>query len=319
MKININIVKTDKVCYISDCNALPGDYDYNYHRSQLTDIFFDGEKPKETYLKNWLQIKKYPTKMQKYVNRPDINKRYELKSIDLQSDKLPLVIKYEDKEKYDGSVIESLYEFKSDKQEPVLEDVECEFNVLFEIENYEFPPVINYNVIKEYNSSKVKVTNLDIEHQFIDKMIFPEIMLPSRPCSISSKNFYDIVRQYVINNIDTKVARITSNYDFCFTVKKIIPLIEPESFTYQKYFARTKKERSKIHYAIKETKEVEIFEMTHDQQKYQSYTVLQGLFAQNEHELKEKIDTFLSDLIETINKPLKLCPHCNGSGYEEQV
>ena len=152
-----------------------------------------------------------------------------------------------------------------------------------------------------------------------DKMIFPEIMLSSRPCSISSKYFYDIISQYVINNIDTKVARITSNYDFCFTVKKVIPLIEPERVTYQKYFARTKKERAKIHYAIKEVKEVEIFEMTHDQKKYQSYTVLQGLFAQNEHELKEKIDTFLSDLIETINKPLKLCPHCNGSGYDSQT
>jgi len=314
--MKINIVKTDKICYISDCNSLPGNYDYNYHRSQLTDMLFDGEKPKETYLKNWLQIKKYPTKMQKYVNRPDINKRYELKSIDLQSDKLPLVIKYEDKEKYDGSVIESLYEFKSDKQEPVLEDVECEFNVLFEIENYEFPPVIDYKVT---DNKKNKITNVDVKHQLFDKMIFPEIMLSSRPCSISSKYFYDIIRQYVIKNIDTKVARITSNYDFCFTVKKVIPLIELERVTYQKYFARTKKERSKIHYAIKETKEVEIFEMTHDQENHQSYTVMSGITAENEHKLKEKIDIFLSDLMATINKPLKLCPHCNGSGYEEQV
>ena len=318
--MKINMVKTDKVCYISDCDYLPGDYSYNYHRSQLTDILFDGKQPKETYLKNWLQIEKYPNKIQRYVNQPDINKRFELKNKEMESEKLPLIVKYKNKGDFDEDVIANLYIPKSDKQEPVLQDVECEFNILFEIQNYELPPTIDYSVLKKvgWDEKKVKITNVNIKHQLLDKMIFPEIVLSSRPCSISSHDLYCIVRQYIKDNIDNKVARITSDYDFCFTVKKIVPLLEPVKFTYQNYFARTKRERSKIHHAVQKEKEITIFEMTHDQRKYESYPVLPGISAESEHELKEKIDTFLADLIKTINKPLELCEHCNGSGYKDE-
>jgi hypothetical protein len=57
--------------------------------------------------------------------------------------------------------------------------------------------------------------------------------------------------------------------------------------------------------------------MTHDQSKYNNYTVIPEMTANSESELKEKVDTWLESLIECINKPLCQCPHCQGSGYLE--
>jgi hypothetical protein len=214
-----------------------------------------------------------------------------------------------------------LYSYKEDKQDPVLVDVECEIKIVMEVDNYELPATINYNAIKRdmFSDKKFIITNQMIDHQLFDKIIFPEIMLHTRPCSISSQKLYMLVRQYIIDNIDNKVAKITSNYDFCFTVKKIVPLLLPENISYHNIFAKTKKERNKIYYKTKEFKEIEIFEMTHEQSKYNNYTVIQPIFADNELELKNKIDEFLSSLIEIINKPLHMCPECNGTGYIDSI
>lgn len=317
--IKINMVKTNIGCFISDCLAVNG-YDWNYHRSKLKDLLFDGEKATPTFSANWMQIKKYPSKIQKFEHVPSINRRYELKDKDLVSAKMPVIINYEDMENYDENIF-VLYEYKEDEQEPILVDVECEISIVMEVENFELPPVIDYKAIQKvsFSDQVFNITNQNVNHQLFDKLIFPEIMLHTRPCSISSQNLYCLVRQYIKDNIDTKVAKITSDYDFCFSVKKVIPLIEPQTVSYQNIFARTKKERNKIHYTTHKFKEVDIFEMTHDQRKYDNYTVIQPIFADNEQELKNKIDSFLDNLITIINQPLVMCSHCNGTGYTTEV
>jgi hypothetical protein len=316
--LKINMVKTDNECFISDCMAISG-YDWNYHQSKLKDFYFDGKLPTSTFSPNWVMIEKYPTTIQQLCGMPDINHRYKIKDKDMISSKLPEIINYEDKNDYSEDILYSLYEHKSNKQEPVLKDVKCEIDIVMEVENFKMPPKIDYNAIKkiDYSNREFRITNKNINHQLFDKLIFPEIMLHSRPCSISSHDLYCLVRQYIRENIDTKVAKITSDYDFCFTVQKVVPLIEPENVTYQNIFARTKKERNKIHYSVKSFKEFEIFNMTHDQSKYEDYRVIQPIFADNEEELKNKIDEFLQNLIEIINKPLELCPYCNGTGYKD--
>ena len=45
-------VKTDKGCFISDCFATSG-YDYDYHRTVIDKLIFNGKKATETYYKNW--------------------------------------------------------------------------------------------------------------------------------------------------------------------------------------------------------------------------------------------------------------------------
>jgi len=313
------MVKTDKCCYITDCIATEG-YDWNYHRSVLKDILFDGEKPTTTFCPNWLMIKQYPQTIQQFEKVPAVNRRYELNDNELASEKLPNIIKYEDKDNFDENIF-YLYEYKEDKQEPILVDVEHEIKIIMEVKNFELPSVINYKAIKKdfISDKEFEITNQDVKHQLFDKIIFPEIMLHTRPASLSSYQVYCLVRQYVKDNIDNKVARITSDYDFCFTVKKIIPLLEPETISYQNIFARTKRERSKIHYKTHSFKEVTIFEMTHAQSKYQGYTVINPIYADNELELKNKIDEFLYNLITIINRPLELCSNCNGTGYMGEI
>ena len=153
----------------------------------------------------------------------------------------------------------------------------------------------------------------------LDKMIFPEIIIHSRPCSLDSKQVYDITRQYIIDNINKDIAKITSNYDFCFEVKKIIKRVEPKTYETYNIFARTKKARSKTHYKVSEYKEIQIFEMTNENEKYKGYTPISAIYANNENELKEKLDDFLEDLINFINTPIEECEHCKGTGYKQDI
>jgi hypothetical protein len=318
--LNILCVKTDKGCFISDCGATSG-YDYNYHRTQLDKLFFNGKNPTGTYYPNWYYIDSYPTTIQREVRGACVNERYELIDTTLESDKMPLVIPHEDHEKYNYSVIESLYKYTYDREPDYMEDVECNIQVVCEIDNYTFPPKFEYSAIARtgWNDSYYTIKNANVEHQMLDKMIFPPVLLHNRPCKLSSKQMYDITRQYILTHIDNSVAKITSNYAFCFEVKKLVPLIEPETITYQNIFGRTKKERNKIHTAIKKYEEKSIFEMTHEQEKYKGYSVIPEMYADSEAELKEKVDTWLEGLMEIINKPLCQCPHCQGTGYIDDI
>lgn len=318
-KLIIMCIKTNKGCFISDCTATNG-YNYDYHRTKLNDLLFDGKKPSSTYDKNWYYIEQYPTYIQKEMSGECINKRYELKDKSLASDKMPKVIPYEEVNNYNSDIL-SLYSYEYDQAPNYIEDIPCDIQVICEIDNYNFPPKIEYNAISKigWSECQYKIENANVEHQILDKIIFPEVLLHERPCKLTSKQMYDITRQYILEHIDNSVAKITSNYDFCFEVKKLIPLIEPETIKYQNIFARTKRERSKIHTTVKKYAEKTIFEMTHEQKKYDNYSVIPEMHANNEAELKEKVDTWLEGLMEVINKPLCQCPHCNGTGYIEEI
>jgi excinuclease UvrABC ATPase subunit len=234
---------------------------------------------------------------------------------------MPRVIPYNKIEEYNWDVIGTLYEYKFDEAPNYLDDSQCDIQVVCEIDNYNFPPKINYEAIEKCNWDTVQytITNTNVKHQMLDKMIFPEILLHERPCKFTSKQMYDITRQYILDHIDNSVAKITSNYDFCFTVKKLIPLIEPKIITYQNIFATTKRERNKIHTTVKKFEEKEIFEMTHDQRRYDNYTVIPEMCANSEAELKEKVDAWLEGLMEIINEPLCQCPQCQGTGYIGEI
>ena len=313
-------IKTDKGCFISDCLSTSG-YNYDYHRTDIVDLIFNGKKATETYCKNWYYIEEYPSLIQRKQEGDIINKRYELGNNSLASEKLPAVIPYDKKDDYDCNVIDSLYLYKYDREPSYLEEVQYDIQVICEIENYNFPPKINYTGIHKQNYSDCQyfITNANVQHQMLDKMIFPEVLLHERPCKLTSKQMYDITRQYIIEHIDNSVAKITSNYDFCFEVRKLIPLIEPETITYNNIFARTKRERNKILTTIKKYEEKSIFSMTDDKAQYKGYPVIPELCANSETELKEKVDMWLEGLMELINKPLCQCPQCKGTGYLDDI
>ncbi|EOE7205221.1 TPA: hypothetical protein SOK69_001689 [Clostridioides difficile] len=319
--MNIYMVKTNKECFITDCDIFRG-YNYECHRTKLTNLYFDGEKPKETYCKNWYVIDKYPKKIETELIEYT-NERYEIYNKNIICEKFPEIIRKEDVDKFDFDISE-FYTFKRDKLPIRLVEVEnVNVEVIMELDNFKMPNKIEYAVEREISYSKdthlYTITNADVKHQMLDKIIFPEIMLSSRPCKLTSKQMYDITRQYIKENIDLSKAKITSDYDFCFEVKKIIQLTEPQKITYQDIFAKTKKERNKIKHRTKEYKEVGIFSMTHNQKNYGVYTAIDGMYANNENELKEKIDTWLKGVVDIINKPLVQCEHCNGTGYIDEI
>lgn len=318
--LQITIIKTDTgKCFITDCKAKDGYY-RDYHSTVLKSLRFDGYEPTETFYKNWFEIPSYPTRVQKIVTGAKTNQRYELRDGELESAKLPLTIPYDDRDTVDEHTRDALYSYKADAVPDYLADFECEFVVLCEVKNYRDAPDFNYPAIKQFDFSEKKytITNQNITHSLIDLIVMPAPVLANSACEISSKEMFDLVRQHVKDNINPSLARITSDYDFCFTVKKIVPLLKPHTYSYQDIFARTKKQRAKLHFKTDTSKEVEIFEMTHTQQNYKGYTPIKGFKASNEWELKELIDNFLENLMATIHAPLNVCSCCEGTGYTQE-
>lgn len=318
-KLVIHLVETPQCCFITDCVKTSG-YESTYHSSKISHLFFDGEKAERTFAPNWMRIKQFPKTIEQVRSGEVVNARYELKEPDLASEKLPISIPLESRENYSGNIIETLYSYKYDTLPPTMEAVDADIQMVLKLSDY-IEPSLEYEAIGKFgwDERTYAITSANVKHQLFDKLLFPEICLAHRPCSLSSKQVYDITRQYVLTYIDKATAKITSNYDFCFTVKKIVPMVEPETVTFHNMFARTKKERAKIRTAIKSFTEHEIFQMTHAESNYQGYTAIPGVVAKSEAELKEKMDEWLSTLIKIINAPIQECPHCKGTGLLGEV
>jgi len=78
-------IKTNEGYLISDNFENKG-----YFSSNLTNLFFDGEKPEKTFKDDWFKIKNKPIKIEREVLQSPINKRWELKS---EFDEYPHIFK----------------------------------------------------------------------------------------------------------------------------------------------------------------------------------------------------------------------------------
>jgi hypothetical protein len=164
-------------------------------------------------------------------------------------------------------------------------------------------------------SEKQKEVDLsEIVHYYeLEELLTPDLVIHNRPCYINADTTYSIVRNHIKSNIDTKHARITSDYDFCFTVKKKIQ-IKP-------YIHKTEQTKAngrsyaKPRFTTKtiEHKEAEIFEMC-PSEPYQKYTPIKGFTGDNLKDLVENIKLYLDELMDVINKPVKECEGCGGTG-----
>ena len=233
-KIDIEIIKTDKCWFIKEILK------NSWSNGNIKNLYFNGNKPKQTFTEKWFQIEKPKNNkliIEKEERGEKINQRYVIKDKEFISNKLPEIIKYEDREKYydenyeEYKILNDFYNYEYDEKEPYKQNVDFNAKVLCEIENYKFPLDFEYEGIRRWNyrENPYTIKRDSINHQEIDKIIFPEILLVNRPCCLTSKQMYDITRQYIKQNIDNSIAKITSDYDFCFTVKKIVKLLEPET------------------------------------------------------------------------------------------
>lgn len=190
------------------------------------------------------------------------------------------------------------------------------------IENYEVPSEMKVSLMIDgnYGANKVEVHDLSKVAVFadIERMLTPDFLIHTRPCSLTSEQVYKIVRAHILNNIDGKVARVTSNYDFCFTVEKVIETKPYEVKTEKLTSGMRSYKPPRFTTATKTTKQQKIFEMTWKGYKgnsgYDGYTCIEPWEANSLQELYEYIQQYLKDLMQEINKPVVECQHCNGLG-----
>lgn len=318
--INLIGIKSNKGYYITDHTETRS---YN-----LSSYFINGNHPEPTFHRLWFFVKDKPEKMEYLKSRPNINQRYELVDKSLSNVFKEVYLKDEVDFGYDEDdnkmwlpefeKLRSLYEFKSDPQEPVMEDVEFSFTLVQEIEEIKEPSKLYYKRIGEWNKVESPITSSNLKFDMISEIITPSLLLHTQPCKLTSKESYDIVRAYIKDNIDPKVAEIKSDYDFCFTVNKKIKLAKEHVYKVDvnNNIFSSRKKKPKYETRIQKATSVQVFEMTYSPENYRNYTPIKPFEAENQDALKEYIDNYLSHLISVINEPLEECAYCNGTGVK---
>jgi len=288
----------------------------------LASLLFDGKKAFKTIDQKWVYVEKKPQKISKMVSQPHINYRYVLQDKSLLSEKIPAEIKREvaaDYCDYDSEWIwqepykqyQSLYKEVYDVQPDRELIYNFEINVILEVSTITEPEIMKYKIIKNRKEDSIEQRN--VEHQLLDKLIFPSILWHERPCQLSSFDSYQIVRQYVIDNIDKEVATIWKSDDDLFEVVKKIRLAKIKKYTVN-VNAYSKRRKPKHVEHTEEYKQECCFEMTHDKSCYSRYTPIKGFFGNNQKELIKNIDDYCKDLIAFINTPIIECSKCCGHG-----
>lgn len=256
----------------------------------------------------------------------------------LASEKIPMTLNMEqlkkvwllddDAETFAGEYagLASLYQQDYFQHPAEVQDLEVELEKIrdLHIENYNAPAEMKVDVKSgNYDSDKIQPVDLSKIAVFadIERMLTPDFLLHTRPCSLSSGQVYKIVRAHILNNINGKVARVTSNYDFCFSVEKVIET-KPYEVKKEKTKANFKSYRPPKFITTQHTsKQQKIFEMTWAGAGqgigagYSSYPIIEGWSANNLQELYDNMKQYLEDLMQEINKPVVECQHCNGLGH----
>lgn len=284
-KVEFIVIKTEKDgIFISDNVKGEG-----YFNSKIHSLLFDDEKLENTFKKDWYKISDLPKSVKIRGANEYVNRRYELKEGFPISDLTPKIIAHGSLDDEDD--IYGLYTFKSDLVEGEWEEIEFELEILSEEVNFS-------TEAPKYKGTASLMTQL---------VVHPALH-SERPCNISGKEFYKIIRNYINLYIDGRFAKVTSNYDFCLTVEKVIHLAEKESYTVG---AGTKRKPTTIT-KYRDVRSIVIFKSSPE--GYSGYPIQKGLEANSQRELDEKVTEYLETLIKEINEPLEDCPHCKGKG-----
>jgi len=316
--VKLSVIETPSKCFVK----ITGQGSTSI-QTNIFNYFINGKNPENTHLTNWAVIDSFPISVETTKHKENINHRWVLIDQTYHSEKLPLSftrdeVQYHDNEelkwKEEYKTISSLYQLKYDKQEN--EIVEHPFNI---VEHLKIEEEINFHGIKipafnneGFRKEQYYVTEENVKYNILDQLVVPSIMLSLRPCKLSSKHSFNIVRQFLKENIDPKYAEITSDYNFCFTVKKKITLDQPVKESIDITPPRGRKKQYQTRW--RKSREVEVFEMTWSPECYKGYTPIAPFEGKNLKDLEEKINKFCEDLLKEINTPLEDCPHCQGMG-----
>lgn len=318
--INLIGIKTEEGYYITD-SKVKSTYGYS---GVLTSHLVNGVILEKSFHNDWFISKEEPKTLQKKVSGKYINSRYELKDKSLADRFKEVYLRDEVFKGYDDDddaiyteefkSIMSLYEFKQDKEEDYLEDVEFTYTTIQELKKIEGSTPFSYARYGDYNKPTKAITNSNVKYDIIDEIVTPSVLIHTKPVKLSHQESFDIIRAYIKDNINPKVAEITSDYNFCLTVKKKIIKPKPVAYTVDVnnslFSSRKKKPKFETRYQTHTS--VTVFEVA--PKAYQNYTVVTPFEAESENDLKEYIDAYLEELITVINTPLTECECCKGAG-----
>jgi hypothetical protein len=263
---------------------------------------FDGEEAIETFNPNWVQISKIPTNISRKIPGGKKRSHWVLKEGFVESENLPPMIHDTcdiTDEDHLYCNISGCYEQVIINHPESLEDIPFEISIVEEIKGefkfVEQPFTVTYNLLDTLNTRPA--------------------MLQEKPCKLSSQDSYNIIRQHVKENINPKVAKISSDYDFCLTVEKVIPLAVPEAYNYNVNSGTKKKEKLETRY--RNTRSVVVLKTAPRRQRdgvYQGYPETPGFQGESYSDMMDNIEKYLTKLIIEINRPYVECEHCQGRG-----
>ncbi|MGP3749700.1 hypothetical protein ACTWKA_21860 [Bacillus sp. 3A_MP1] len=267
-----------------------------YFNSQLDELLFDGKRATETYKSDWFKLDKEPSVIEKQMPAKKINHRYELKEGFQETDLTPQVINVsyidEESEYYE---VKGLYELKFEEVPQQNEKIEFEMNVIEEIDG----------------ELKLQSHNFNLNYNLLDRIQTHPMLLETKPCYLSREESYKIIRNHIKANINPKFARITSDYDFCLTVVKVLELYKPHEYVVDINLMH-KRRKPKLEKRFQTKREVEIYNIA--PKAYQSYPIVEPFSGKDVEDLKSNIKKFLDDLMAKINEPLVECKCCKGRG-----
>lgn len=301
--------------------------------SKLSRLLFDGREPERTFMPDWFYIDSPPKEVGAWTKQSGINHRYELIDTDfvtkMVSMELDPDIVTARTDSYGERVwrseyahLKSMYRLVSDEQPDKFKPVEFSFKIVLELDKVREFRGFSYPIFKSSHMHEEtrQLNQASAKNQLLDRILFPSIVLANHPCQLTSRQSFDIVRAHVTHSIDLAVAKITSNYDFCFAVVKRIALARP--FTHRAEI-RTAKGKSykkrRWQETYMKTRDAKAFEMTWAPKCYGDYTPMQEFRGENWDNLEQNINKFLEELMTIINTPLQECPNCNGMGVIESL
>lgn len=263
----------------------------SYGTASLTCYLFDGAKPEATHHPAWYKIAAVPVKIQRVVPASTKTVGFFLRAGFAPSERMPAKIDLTSLSDTQYEGVSECYVRAMEMIPESLIDVECKLHVVAEREQWQ--PI---------------KTEFEPKYSLLDQIAIHPILLPERPCKLTVEQSYQIIREHIKRHIQRDHAIISSDYDFCLTVKKVIQLAENEPY---QITGGTKRRPTK-ETRYRTDRDVVVFETAPKQ--YQSYTVTTPFIGTSYEDLQANIKSFLDDLMARINEPVKDCPHCKGRG-----
>lgn len=287
--------------------------DNSYNRIFLhTKYLFDGEKPLPTNKEYWYELPSLPKKVQSIQCASKKTVGFKLKDGFVSTDKLPEMVSAdffhaeydEDEDEYIGknADIFNLYD-------PILEEIPESYID----EEFEITKLANKN-----SDWKFVPAPKNVQHYLLDEILTHKDLRQDTRCFLPSEESYRRIREFVKLNINPKAARVSSDYDFHFEVSKVIQLHQKEKY---KKNVKPFSKRPKYVDDYRTHREISVYDIIPREEQRKSYSehshVAPKFEGANYEELEQNVQDYLEELIAKINKPLKDCACCGGSGVEE--